>query len=112
MERTKRAWVKPDHKLSPEEIEDILEHWDYDPEYGEEIEECNENGVPLLDDEFGNPSYGSFEAMYEGRHGLTEGPMTMEEFGDWIQEVLAEADAEMEAEKNNAEYRPKQQIPA
>ena len=65
-------WVKPDHKLTHEEFEEILENWEYDPDYNGEYDEYNENGLPLIDDEFGNPTYGSFEAMYETRHGLCE----------------------------------------
>ena len=63
-------WKKPDHKLSPEEIEAILEHWDYNPDEAEQYEECNSKGIPLIDDRFGNPTYGTFEAMYEARHGI------------------------------------------
>lgn len=98
------AWKKPDHKLSHEEVEAILEHWDYDPEHGDEYEEYNENGIPLLDDEFGNPSYGSFEALYEKRHNISYGLMTLDElYADWEQ---------MLAEEDNEESRPAQQIPA
>ncbi len=86
-----RAWVKPDHKLSEWEIEDILEHWDYDPEHAEEYEECNADGTTLIDDEFGNPSYGSFEAMYEERNGLLAGPFMPDElfaeFNKWREEA-------------------------
>ena len=112
MEAAKRKWVKPDHKLTHEEIEDILEHWDYDPEHGEEYEEYNENGVALLDDKFGNPSYGSFEALYEKRHNISCGPMTLDEFGDWLDDVIAETDAERKTEMSYEAYRTPQQIPA
>ena len=78
LDRPKRAWVKPTRRLTDEEIEEILANWDYDPDYDGEYEEYNENGLPLIDDEFGNPTYGTFEAMYETRHGLGE-EVTLEE---------------------------------
>lgn len=78
IEKAKKAWVKPDHKLSEEEFEDILANWDYDPEYSDEYDEFNENGSRLLFDKFGNPTYGTFESIYETRHGLTE-EVTLEE---------------------------------
>lgn len=83
LERPKKVWVKPDHKLTHEEFEEILANWDYDPDYDDEYEEYNANGLPLIDDEFGNPTYGTFNAMYETRHGLTE-PTTLDELLAWV----------------------------
>ena len=71
-------WKKPDHKLSPEEIEAIIEHWDYQPDNDGEFDECNADGISLLNDKFGNPTYGYFESVYEVRHGLCK-PMTLED---------------------------------
>ena len=81
--RTKRAWVKPARKLTPEEIDDILEHWDYDPDYDGRYDEYTKEGIRLLYDEFGNPSYGTLEAMYETEHGLTE-PATLDDLRAWV----------------------------
>lgn len=76
------AWKKPDHKLTYEEFEAILEHWDYDPD-NEEYVELDANGLEPIHDKFGNPTYGTFEAMYEARHGLTT-PTTLEDLLAWI----------------------------
>ena len=91
-----------DRKLTDEEIHELIENYDYTPDY-------EDDGV--LWDKFGNPTESMIRWGYEKRHGLIEyeGPFTMEEFGDWLDEVLAEADAEMATDEANI---PKQQIPA
>ena len=78
LDRPKTSWVKPNHKLTHEEFEEILANWEYDPYYDSEYDEYNENGLPLISDEFGNPTYGAFQAMYETRHDLCE-EVTLEE---------------------------------
>ena len=78
LERPKTKWVKPDHKLTHEEFEEILANWDYDPDYDGRYEEYNENGLPLINDEFGNPTYDTFNAIYETRNNLGE-EVTLEE---------------------------------
>ena len=78
LDRPKTSWVKPTRKLTEAEIEKILADWEYDPDYDGEYDEYNEDGLPLISDEFGNPTYGMLEAMYETRHNLCE-EVTLEE---------------------------------
>lgn len=83
----KRSYVF-DRKLSDEEIHELVENYEYEPEF-------EDDGV--LWDKFGNPTESMIRWTYERDHGLDEvsEPMTLEEFGDWLDEVYAEAEAEM-----------------
>lgn len=72
--RTARPWVKPTRKLTPEEIQELIETYDYDPAY--EDDETREP-EPIYD-EYGNPSRDTIAAMYETLHGLCE-EVTLEE---------------------------------
>ena len=78
LDRPKTSWVKPTRKLTEAEIEKILADWEYDPDYDGEYDEYNEDGLPLISDEFGNPTYGTLEAMYETRNNLCR-EVTLEE---------------------------------
>ena len=91
-----------DHKLSDEEVHELVENYDYTPDF-------EDDGV--LWDRFGNPTESMIRWTYERNHGLLEyeGPFTMDEFSDWLEEVCAEADAEMAEDEAR---RTKQQIPA
>ena len=97
----KKVWVKPDRKMS---MDELWARFTYDPDY--------EDDDPAYEraffDRYGNPTYGTLCAMYEDEHDIGEGPMTIEEFGDWLDEVRAEVEEEM---KNEA-ARTSQQIPA
>ncbi len=99
---------KFDRKLTHEEIEELLENFDYDTW----LAEFDEDAEPEPNyDRFGNPTKDTLAGMYEDRHGLGES-MTLDEFHEWLVEVCAEVDAEMEAEKNNEIHRNAQRIPA
>ena len=80
-----------DRKLSDEEIHELVENYEYTPDF-------EDDGV--LWDRFGNPTESMIRWTYERDHGLDEvsEPMTLEEFGDWLEEVFAEAEAEMNDE--------------
>ena len=95
--RPKQSY-KFDHKLTDEEVEELIENYDYDP-----------NNYPddsgRIWDEFGNPTEATIYAMYEDRHDISEGSMTVEEFSDWLDEICAEADAEMANETRRTGQR-------
>lgn len=94
-----------DRKLTDSEIDELVSNYDYDPE------NYPDDGG-MIWDEYGNPTEATIYTLYEKRHGISCGPFTPEEFGDWLDEVCAEAEAEMEAEKNNETNRTAQRIPA
>ena len=102
MDERKPVWVKPDRKMT---MDELWARFTYDPDYEDE-DPAYERAIY---DRYGNPTYGTLCALYEDEHDIGEGPMTMEEFGKWMTEVLAEADAEM-AEDEAA--RTQKQIPA
>ncbi|MBQ6970944.1 MAG: hypothetical protein IJP86_01165 [Synergistaceae bacterium] len=91
-----------DRKLTEEEIRELVDSYEYDPEH------YPDDGGRIWD-EFGNPTEATICAWYESDHGITEGPFTDEEFGDWLDEVCAEADAEMAEDEAR---RTDQRIPA
>ncbi len=110
--RPKQSYVF-DRKLTDEEIEELIENYDYDPKYLDpDYDDENDDGV--LWDKFGNPTESMIRMKYEERNGLDtySEPMTLEELHAWAAEVIAEADAEMEAEEKNATYRTAQRISA
>ncbi len=101
MERTKRAWVKPDHKLT---MDELWERFEYDPDYEDEDPAYER----AFFDKYGNPTYGTLCAMYEDEHNIGTGPMTLEELAaDW-EAMLEETEPEAEYE----ESRTAQQVPA
>ena len=57
-----------DRKLTDEEIEEVLEHWDYDPSYYDD-EDDGDVPAPIWD-KYGNPTHETLDAMYEARHGI------------------------------------------
>ena len=65
-----------DRKMTDEEIEEILEHWNYDPSYYDDDDESDEPS-PVWD-KYGNPTRETLDAMYEARHGIGY-VMTVEE---------------------------------
>ena len=75
IERKKQSY-KFDHKLTDEEIEEVLENWNYDPSY---YDEDDDSDVPApVFDKYGNPTRETLDAMYEERHGIGY-VMTVEE---------------------------------
>ena len=101
METKKKQSYVFDRKLTDEEIHELVENYEYYPDF-------EDDGV--LWDKFGNPTESMIRWKYEVNHGLDEvsEPMTFEEFSDWLDEVRAEVEEEM---KNEA-ARTSQQIPA
>ena len=81
-----------DRKLTDSEVHELVENYEYTPDF-------EDDGV--LWDRFGNPTESMIRWTYERDHGLDEvsEPMTLEEFGDWLEEVYAEAEAEMKDEE-------------
>ena len=84
-ERKKQNY-KFDRKLTDEEIEELIENYDYDLE-------CEDDGGAIWD-KFGNPTEASIRTMYEGRHNIGIGPMTLDEFDSLLDEWRREADDE------------------
>ena len=78
-----------DHKLSPEELEEVLANWEYDPSYYDDDDDCD-TPAPLWDI-YGNPTRETLDAMYEDRHDIGE-TMTWEEFCDELQELYDETE--------------------
>ncbi|MBQ3458770.1 MAG: hypothetical protein IJG30_07415 [Synergistaceae bacterium] len=75
IERKKQSFLF-DHKLTDEEIEEVLENWNYDPSY---YDEDDDSDVPApVFDKYGNPTRETLDAMYEERHGIGY-VMTVEE---------------------------------
>ncbi|MBQ4402454.1 MAG: hypothetical protein IJJ91_00465 [Synergistaceae bacterium] len=86
MEKKKQSYVF-DRKLTDEEIHELVENYEYEPD-------VEDNGV--LWDRFGNPTESMIRWTYERNHGLDElsEPMTLEELAaDWAQ-MLEEVDDE------------------
>ena len=84
--RPKQSYVF-DHKLTDEEIEALIENYDYDPKYLDpDYDDENDDGV--LWDKFGNPTESMIRMKYEELHGLDtySEPMTLDElFAEWAQ---------------------------
>lgn len=74
----RKKWVAPTRKLTAEEVEALIENYDYDPEYEEDEYRESE---PIYD-EYGNPTRDMIAALYENRHGLTT-PTTLEDLFTW-----------------------------
>ena len=88
----KTVWIRPDRKMT---MDELWARFTYDPDY--------ETGDLAYDrafyDRYGNPTYGTLCVWYERDHNISEGPMTMDEFDDWLDEIRAEVDAEIEDKK-------------
>ena len=68
-----------DRKLTDEEIEELIENYDYDPKYLDPDYDDGGTELEPVYDKYGNPTEATIRAMYEDRHDLTEGPMTIDE---------------------------------
>ncbi len=91
IERPKQSYVF-DRKLSDDEIEELIENYDYDPKY---LDPDYDDGGTELDpvyDRFGNPTESLIRALYEDRHDIGSEPMTLDEFFAELNELRAEAD--------------------
>ena len=75
-----------DHKLTDEEIEELIENYDYDPKYLDPDYDDGGTELEPVHDRFGNPSEALIRLWYERRNGLDvySEPMTLDElFAEW-----------------------------
>ncbi len=83
MTKPKQSYVF-DHKLTDEEIEELIENYGYDPKY---LDPDYDDGGSELDpvyDMYGNPTESTIRALYEDRHNIGSDPMTLDElFAEW-----------------------------
>ena len=77
LERTHKKWVAPTRKLTAEEVEELIENYDYDPNWDDGIDDDDYEIEPLYD-KYGNPSESMIRSFYEDRHNLGE-VVTLEE---------------------------------
>lgn len=99
----KKVWVKPTRKMT---MDELWERFEYDPDYIDDDPAYER----AFYDRYGNPTYGTLCAMYEDEHDIGDGPMTIEDFHDWLNDVRKEADVELEAE--NERSKTSQQVQA
>ena len=76
MTKPKQSYVF-DHKLTDEEIRALIDNYDYDPNWDDDIDDDNCDIEPLYD-KYGNPTESMIRAFYETEHGLCE-EVTLEE---------------------------------
>ncbi len=76
---TRKAWEKPTRKLTDEEIQELVENFDYDA-YLEDFDE-DADPEPVYD-RYGNPTRDTLASLYEDLHGLTT-PVNLEELIAW-----------------------------
>ena len=81
LDRPKKTWVKPDHKLTDDEIEELIENYDYDPYIYDDEDESDE--LDPIYDIYGNPTESTIRAMYEGEHGISTST-TVDELLSWV----------------------------
>ena len=89
MEKKKQSYVF-DRKLTDEEIEELIENYDYDPKYLDPDYDDGGTELEPVWDKFGNPTEATIRALYEERHDIGTGPMTLYEFDAWLDELRAE----------------------
>lgn len=85
--RPKQSYVF-DHKLTAEEIQELVDNYDYDPSIYDNEDDL---GDGILFDKYGNPTESLIRSHYETTHGYTEGPFTLEEFDAELDKWRAEA---------------------
>ncbi|MBQ7219496.1 MAG: hypothetical protein IJS28_00795 [Synergistaceae bacterium] len=81
LEKPKTSWVKPTRKLTPEEIEQLIENYDYDPSVYDDDDDSTE--LDPVYDIYGNPTESTIRALYEGRNGIGE-ETTLDELLAWV----------------------------
>ena len=83
--RPKQSYVF-DHKLTDEEIEALIENYDYDPKYLDPDYDDGGTELETVYDKYGNPTESTIRALYEDRHEILSEPMTLDElFAEWAQ---------------------------
>ena len=79
-----------DHKLTPEEIQELVDNYDYDPKYLDpDYFDEDEPWQPIYD-AYGNPTEATIRALYEDEHDIGE-TFTPEEFFAELDKLRAEA---------------------
>lgn len=89
-EKKKQSYVF-DRKLTDEEIEELIENYDYDPKYLDPDYDDGGTELEPVWDKFGNPTEATIRALYEDRHDIGD-TMTWEEFCDELQELYEETE--------------------
>ena len=85
MTKKKQSYVF-DRKLTDEEIEELIENYDYDPKYLDPDYDDGGTELEPVWDRFGNPTEATIRAMYESRHDIVSEPMTLDElFAEWAE---------------------------
>ena len=85
----KAVWVKPTRKMT---MDELWARFTYDPDYVDDDPAYER----AFYDRYGNPTYGTLCAMYEDEHDMYEGPFTLDEFFDELNEWRTEVEAEDE----------------
>ena len=79
--RPKQSYVF-DHKLTPEEIQELVDNYDYDPSVYDHDDFTGD--ATILFDKYGNPTEDMIRALYEDEHDIGETFETTEElFAEW-----------------------------
>ena len=85
LEKKKQSYIF-DRKLTDEEIEELIENYDYDPKYLDPDYDDGGDELEPVWDKYGNPTEATIRAMYEDRHDIGSEPMTLDElFAEWKQ---------------------------
>ncbi|MBR0167763.1 MAG: hypothetical protein IJQ08_03750 [Synergistaceae bacterium] len=72
----KKVWVKPDRKMT---MEELWERFEYDPDYVDDDPAYE----AAIYDRYGNPTYGTLCALYEEEHDIGETLTVDELFEEW-----------------------------
>ena len=83
--RPKQSY-KFDRKLTAEEIQALVDNYDYDPS----VYDSDDLGDGVLFDKFGNPTEAMIRAMYEDKYDIGE-EMTLDELFAEMDEIWNEA---------------------
>ena len=81
LDRPKTSWVKPTRKLTEEEIEELIENYDYNSSVYDEDDDST--ALDPVYDIYGNPTESTIRALYESRHGIGE-ETTLNELLAWV----------------------------
>ena len=69
-------------KLTPEELDELLDNWEYDPHRFDDYDADDSAELSPIYDRYGNPTVETMDAMYESLHGIGE-ETTLEELQAW-----------------------------
>ena len=80
---TRKAWVKPTRKLTDEEIQELVENFDYDTYLADFDEDADPE--PSYDI-YGNPSRDTLAWLYEREHNISY-PFSWDELDEILEET-------------------------